>query len=73
MNHRERNSLVKIFTRQTGWPEPEKSAGDLIKTIGGKRSCWKAEGPAREAFKTLAEEIKAHLESCMKSIRGRAW
>lgn len=42
------------------WPEPEKSAGEFLQTLGRLR-CWEAEGSAREAFNHFAEEVKEYL------------
>jgi hypothetical protein len=46
------------------WPKPEDSTGDIYPGILlGRKSCWEAQGPARETFLILASEIKAYLNS----------
>jgi peptide-N4-(N-acetyl-beta-glucosaminyl)asparagine amidase len=53
--------------RQQTWPDPERSVGRFIVKMG-KECIWDAHGEAREAFKALAPDIKAYLDSCVEPI-----
>ena len=68
-----RKPLANLLDVGPGWPNPEESIGDFIKAIDGKKSCWKAKGPARDTFEILAGDIKTYLDKCVESIPGSDW
>ncbi|KAH7384243.1 hypothetical protein DE146DRAFT_218844 [Phaeosphaeria sp. MPI-PUGE-AT-0046c] len=49
-------------TCPTPWPEPEESIGTFEAKLGSL-SCWKAVGPAREAWEQIYPKVKSHLET----------
>ncbi|PHH90278.1 hypothetical protein CDD83_4113 [Cordyceps sp. RAO-2017] len=51
----------RLSRHEVAWPNPELSIGRHIGELG-KEFCWEANGPARDAFKTLAPQIKDYLE-----------
>jgi hypothetical protein len=54
-------SLGKLRRRKTVWPDAHLSVGRHLKRLGNK-GCWEAIGPAREAFLSVAGEIKTYLD-----------
>jgi Zinc finger, C2H2 type len=74
MNSQPTTSLLQRFRRnKTCWPNPELSISIYIGPIQGKYNCWKAVGPAREAFEALAPKIKLHLNQDIDEITGSGW
>lgn len=53
--------------KKNAWPDPVASTGRRICKVGNDW-CWEAKGPAREAFRCLAPEIKAYLDNCVEPI-----
>jgi peptide-N4-(N-acetyl-beta-glucosaminyl)asparagine amidase len=49
------------------------SIGDYIGVLQGKDKCWKAVGPARQAFEELAPKIKLHLDNHIDEVPGSSW
>ncbi|KAJ9609936.1 hypothetical protein H2200_006265 [Cladophialophora chaetospira] len=67
-----RKAVKKLLSRvikpkRSPWPRPKDSIGRRIHSMKG-RTCWVATGPAREAFDTLADDIKACLEDCAEPV-----
>lgn len=55
------------------WENPEESIGDFCRTMG-RSQCWHAEGPARDLFFQLADEIKIYLDrNCEPPSRELHW
>jgi peptide-N4-(N-acetyl-beta-glucosaminyl)asparagine amidase len=73
MNDPARKPLLNLFVNQPRWANPDESIGEFIKSIDGKNSCWKAKGPAREAFEILATDIQTYLNKCVDPIEGSDW
>ncbi|KAJ2895774.1 hypothetical protein MKZ38_006167 [Zalerion maritima] len=53
--------------KKSKWPDPDLSLGPFIGKIG-RESCWEAKGPARDAFKQLAPNIKMYLDAMLEPI-----
>lgn len=68
-----RNPLANWLGKEALWANPEESIGEFIKTINGKKHCWKAKGRAREVFEILAKDIKTYTDKCVDSIPGSNW
>jgi hypothetical protein len=47
---------------KTSWPDPKSSVGKFCGKKKGKYKCWRAKGPAQEAFQEISIEIRELLE-----------
>ncbi|KUL87782.1 hypothetical protein ZTR_03264 [Talaromyces verruculosus] len=47
---------------KTSWPDPKSSVGKFCGKKKGKYKCWRAKGPAQEAFEEISIEIRELLE-----------
>ncbi|PFH60327.1 hypothetical protein XA68_11138 [Ophiocordyceps unilateralis] len=57
----------RLSRQETAWPNPELSIGRHIGKLG-KETCWEAKGPARDAFASLAPQIKEYLEQALEPV-----
>ena len=53
--------LSSVFKPKCTWPDPEASVGDFIRMMGGKM-CWRATGPALNAFTRFSKDIEEYLD-----------
>ena len=53
--------LSSIFKPKCAWPDPEASVGEFIRMMGGKM-CWRATGPALNAFTRFSKDIEEYLD-----------
>ncbi len=61
--------LVKsTLSKNDGWPNPQDSTGMELATLGKKRTCWEAVGPARTVFTTLQEQIADYIDQTSESL-----
>ncbi|KAJ4422291.1 Protein png1 [Gnomoniopsis sp. IMI 355080] len=54
-------------SKSNTWPDPQRSIGTFIVKVG-KDSIWEAIGPAQDAFKILAPEIKDYPQLSVEPI-----
>ncbi|KUL89029.1 hypothetical protein ZTR_06026 [Talaromyces verruculosus] len=55
------------------WENPEASIGEFCRTMG-RSQCWHAQGPARDLFIRLADEVKTYLDrNCEPPSRELHW
>ncbi|KAI7971099.1 hypothetical protein EIK77_007215 [Talaromyces pinophilus] len=58
---------------EQSWENPEASIGEFCRTMG-RSQCWHAQGPARDLFIRLADEVKIYLDrNCEPPSRELHW
>jgi len=63
-----------LLGKQKRWPNPQDSTGVFLATLGRKKSCWEATGPARSAFNVLQVDIAQYInQTCDAVQKGVVW
>ena len=52
--------ISSIRRTKNNWPDPEASTGDFIRMMG-RKMCFRATGPALDAFTRFSKDIEEHL------------
>lgn len=55
------HTIADFPTKTTSWPDPETSIGIFYRELG-KTRCWELTGPGLEQYRSLAKDVKEHLE-----------